>query len=205
MLKIVLLVLSVLSADYKQLVNQFNSPAYPKTIISRLNNNSISFTSIAAASDPSNKYRFVLHDANTIPTWLFLMRTNGKIKDELWHRGIHNGNNCNVVNNNKMLLHLKTIGFFKTDIIFRVNYFVSDIKNGTIATINLDKSYLSEEVSEFRAIFWVFPHPTIKGLVIIVCEGYIKTPATISMLENNIKWHIDSALFNLGERFGVVK
>lgn len=190
---------------YSGLITKLTQPSFPHTtIVLNSNENSAEFTSYSAVSDPSNKYYYVLHDITSMPTWLFLIRYNNKINDELWHRGEHFNTPCNVVQGNQLLLHLKTVGFIKTDIIFKIQYEVQNTKYGVAVIVNMDKSYASDKVKEFRMILWAFPHPTIKNLVIIVSQGYLKTDVDINMIDNHIKWHIDSVLQNFGDRLMAV-
>lgn len=193
------------SSFYGELVKTLTRPSFPHTTLTlNTNANSASFISYAAAKDPGNKYYYVMHDVPSMPTWLFLIRYANKLNDELWHRGRHFDTPCNVVQGNQLLLHLKTVGFIKTDIIFKIKYEVQNTKNGVVLYVNMDKSYASDKVKEFSMILWAFPHPTIKNLVIIVAQGYVKTDFDIDMLDNHIKWHIDSVLQNFGDRLEAV-
>lgn len=185
---------------YSELVNRVSYPSFPETSLSKVDAHSLIFTSFSAAYDPGDKYYFIMHDIATIPTWLFLMRHNHQIKDELWHRGIHYDTPCNVMRGDKLLFHLKTVGFIKANILFQVKYTVQNTKYGVLLSAEMDKSFPSEDVIEFQMFLWVFPHPTIKNLVIIVSQGYIKTTYDIDMLDNHIKWHVDNVLQNLGDR-----
>jgi len=186
---------------YNELVKTLTQPSFPRTTLSlNTNENSASFVSYAAVKDPGEKYYYVLHDVVSMPTWLFLIRYGNKINDELWHRGTHFNTPCNVVQNDKILLHLKTVGFIKTDVIFKIKYEIQNTKYGVVLYASMDKSYTSDKVKDFSMVLWAFPHPTIKNLVIIMSQGYVKTDFDIDMLDNHIKWHIDSVLLNFGDR-----
>lgn len=186
---------------YSELAKTLTHPSFPHTTLTlNTSTNSASFVSYAAVSDPGNKYYYVMHDVSSMPTWLFLIRYANKLNDELWHRGIHFNTPCNVVQGNQILLHLKTVGFIKTDVIFKVQYEIQNTKYGVVLYVNMDKSYASDKVKEFSMVLWAFPHPTVKNLVIIIAQGYVKTDFDIEMLDNHIKWHIDSVLQNFGDR-----
>ena len=189
---------------YGELVKRLSYPTFPTTILNNTDDHSVTFISFSAVKDSGEKYYYVMHDMTSVPTWLFLMRHDNKIKDELWHRGMHLGTQCNVFNGNKLLLHLKTIGFIKTDIIFKIRTEIENTKYGVVISSVMDKSYPSDKVLEFRMLLWAFPHPTIKNLVIVVSQGYIKTSYSIDMLDNHIKWHIDNVLQNFGDRLVAV-
>lgn len=186
---------------YHELIKKLTSPTFPQTtLITNSNENSARFVSYAAVLDPGNKYYYVMHDVPSMPTWLFLIRYANKMNDELWHRGTHFNTPCNIVRDNQLLLHLKTVGFIKTDVIFKINYEVQNTKYGVVLYANMDKSYVSSQVKDFNMVLWAFPHPTVKNLVIVISQGYIKTDVDITMLDNHIKWHIDSVLQNFGDR-----
>lgn len=189
---------------YGELVKKLTFPVYPNTILNKIDENSLTFVSYAAVNDPGEKYYYVMHDVASMPTWLFLMRYDNKIKDELWHRGVHFGTPCNVLRGNKLLLHIKTVGFIKTNIIFQIKYEVVNTKYGVIVSVEMDKNFPSADVAEFKMLLWAFPHPTIKNLVIVVSQGYIKTSYSIDMLDNHISWHIDNILQNFGDRLTAV-
>ncbi len=190
---------------YQDLVSKISSPVYPQTQLIKHDDKSMTFISYAAFSDPGNKHSFVLNEKDTIPTWLFIMRHDGKKKDELWHRGTHFNTPCNVFIGSQVLLHMKTVGFIKTNIIFKLFYHLQKVKYGSAVIFEMDKAYNSEEVNEFKMLIWAFPHPTVKGLVIVVTQGYIKSPYSVDLIDNQVKWHIDSALENFGERLMVTK
>jgi hypothetical protein len=192
------------SSLYKQLTSKLTQPTFPYTTLTTTSDKSATFISYAAVKDPGDKYYFVIHDTVSMPTWLFLIRYNHKINDELWHRGFHNGVPCNIVRGDKLLFHLKTAGFIKTDIIFQIKYEIQNTKNGVVLYAIMDKSFPSDDVQEFNMIIWAFPHPIIKNLVIIVSQGYVKTSYDINMLDSHIKWHIDSILQNFGDRLTAV-
>jgi len=189
---------------HDDLVKKLSYPSFPVTYLHNLDENSLTFFSYAAVKDPGEKYYYVMHDVASVPTWLFIMRHDNKLKDELWHRENHFGVPCNVLRGNKLLLHIKTVGFIKTDIIFRVRYEVENTKYGVIVYAEIDKSFPSSKVIEFKMLLWAFPHPAIKNLVIVVSQGYIKTSYSIDMLNNHIKWHIDNVLQNFGDRLMAV-
>ena len=185
---------------YSQLVARVTNPSFPQTFLQPIDDSSLNFISYSGAADPGAKYYYVLHDVNSAPTWLFLIRHDNKIKDELWHRGTHFNVPCNVMRNDKLLLHIKTVGFIKTDIVFQVKYEVQNTKYGVVLSAVMDHSFPSSKVLDFKLLLWVFPHPTLKNLVIIVSQGYIKTSYSIDMLDNQIKWHIDNIMQNVGDR-----
>lgn len=189
---------------HDQLVRKLSYPAFPTTILNKVDDSSLTFISYSAVTDPGDKYYYVMHDIMSIPTWLFLMRHDNKIKDELWHRGVHLDTPCNVLRGNRLLLHIKTVGFVKTDIIFQVKYDVENTRYGVVVAAEMDKNFPSSKVVEFKMLLWAFPHPTIKNLVIVVSQGYIKTSYSIDMLDNHIKWHIDNVLQNFGDRLVAV-
>lgn len=185
---------------YSEVLQRVNSPLYPQTIVTKADDRAVRFFSYSAFYDNKGKYDYVLRDVMSLPTWFFLMRYKGEIKDELWHRGMHDGVACNVFDNDGYLFHIKTIGFFNIDIIFRILYKIKDSSYGTVVQVDMDKSYKSLKVNEFNMLIWTFPHPIIKNLAVIVISGYIATPFSIDPLYNHIKWHIDSFLQNFGER-----
>jgi hypothetical protein len=189
---------------YDELTKRLSYQAFPTTILSKVDDHSVTFLSFAAVKDPGDKYYYVMHDTTALPTWLFLMRHDHRIKDELWHRGVHLGVPCNVMRDEKLLFHLKTVGFIKTNILFQVKYFVQNTKYGVVLSAEMDKDFPSEDVLQFRMFLWTFPHPTIKNLVIVVSQGYIRTDMSIDMLNNHIKWHVDNVLQNFGDRLTAV-
>ena len=188
---------------YSKLI-KLSYPTFPNTTLENIDEHSVTFFSYSVVNDPGNKYYYVMHDAKSAPTWLFLMRHDNKIKDELWHRGYHNGFPCNVLDGDSLLFHVKTVGFIKTDVLFRVKYKVEDTRYGVVVSAIMDKSFLSNKVIEFKMLIWAFPHPTIKNLVIVVSQGYTKISYPVSILNNNIKWHVDSVLQNFGDRLTAV-
>jgi hypothetical protein len=185
---------------YDNFIKTINTPIFPITTISEVDNSALTFFSYSAAFDPGKKYYYVLHDPQSMPSWLFLMKYKGQVKNELWHRDIHSGIPCNVIRNNKILLHLQTIGFIKVNIIFQVNYEIINTKYGVVLSVVMDKTYKSNDVEEFRMFLWVFPHPTIKNLVIIAVQGYTKSNYSVDIINSSIKWHVDNILQNVGER-----
>lgn len=190
---------------YNDLIKKVSSPTFPQTILIKHTAKSLSFASYAAFHDPKNKYASVISEKDAIPTWLFIMRYNGQKKDELSHRGSHFDTPCNVFVGNQILIHIKTAGFFSANIIFKVFYHFYKARYGVVSTFEMDKAYNNAQVDEFKMLIWAFPHPKIKDLVIVVTQGYIKSPYSVELIDNNIKWHVDSALENFGERLMVVK
>lgn len=190
---------------YNKLISFLIQPTFPQTSLSlNTTENSASFISYAAVADPGNKYYYVMHDTASMPTWLFLIRYANKTNDELWHRGLHFNTPCNVVQGNKILLHLKTVGFIKTELLFKIMYDVQNTKYGVVLRAEMDHSYYNDKIKDFNLFLWAFPHPTVKNLVIVVAQGYVKTDFDITMLDNHIKWHIDSVLQNFGDRLTAV-
>ena len=193
------------AANYNELVKRLSSPSFPSTTLNSVDDNSITYMSYAAVDDPGAKYSLVMHDSASVPSWLFIMRYKNEIKDELWHRGIHFDQPCNTWQGDNILLHINTVGLFKVDIIFKLKYKIIDTKNGIVIIANMDKTAKSENVQDFNMLIWAFPHPTVKNLVIIVTQGYIRTALPIAIFKNNIKWHIDNMLQNFGDRVITVK
>ncbi len=188
------------SSSYNELINTIVSPMYPTTTINVINNNTIEYESHAAYVDPANKYYYVTHDITSIPTWIFIMDYKGKLHNELWHRDTHNGVICNKFIDNKILFHVKPAGMFKIDLLFKVMYSVENAEYGTITNVIMDNGYLSSSIKDFKFFMWVFPHPKIKNLVIVVIRGHIKIEYPIRFFLKSIKWHIETALQNFGKR-----
>jgi hypothetical protein len=178
---------------YEQSV-KITAPLYPKTIITHIDNHSIDFITYSAYKDPSNKYYYVAHDTALIPTWLFVSGN----KDELWHRGKHNGVECNLFKNDRILLHIKTLGRFKLDLLFRIGYKVHNTKYGVVSRIKLDNSYPTS-IKELELIIFAFPQPKNKSVVVII-NGHIKLSYPIALFVGGIKHHIDMVLENFGKR-----
>lgn len=196
------------AANYDALVRKLHHQTSPTTTLKdNIGKNSVVFISYSAINDPHSVYSNVLHDTASVPTWLLLMRLaadNGKTRDELSHRGMHLGIPCNVLHDKKILFHIKTVGFIKTDIIFRVKYDIENTKYGIVVSAERDMTFPSDEVEEFQMILWAFPHPTEKNLIIVVSQGYVKSSFPIIFLNGQIKWHIDNMMQNLGERLMMV-
>lgn len=188
------------TANYAELVKRLPSPTPPITTLNSDDNNVLTYISYTAVRDPNNRYSSVMHDSESMPSWLFLMHYKDRLENELWHRGEHFGFPCNVWQGNNILLHVNTIGLIRADIIFRLKYKVFETKNGTVVIVEMDKDSQSQNVQDFKMFLWAFPHPTTKNLTIVVAQGYIKTILPVELFKNNIKWHIDNMLQNFGER-----
>lgn len=205
LLKTLAIILQFDIASWQHSIQDFlknKTQSFPSTSIHALDKYSLNFFSSVTSPDPGEKYYYVLHDLISMPTWLFVMRYKNQHMDELWHRDTHNGIPCNVIIGNKILLHIKTVGLISANIIFMVNVEVKNTNNGVVAIINLDKSYPSEDVYEFKMILWSYP--ASKNIVITVAQGYIKSPYPVTIIENKIKWQIDNMLLNFTERLVAV-
>lgn len=188
------------TSNYNTIINNITGATYPNTSFNIINKHTLEYTSYAAYYDVGNKYKFVMNDIHTMPTWMLVMNIGKSKKNELWHREIHNNMiPCNIFVKNNILLHVKTFGIFKIDILFRVVYNVFDVKNGVIMASTIDSTF-NGDIKEFDTMIWVFPHPTIKDLVVVITQGHINSQYPISLFSGYIKWHIDTILENLGNR-----
>lgn len=187
------------------LVSKITTPTYPVTSIQKVDSHRLNFTTYAAFYDPDNKYRYFMHDVVPIPTWLLIMRdSHGHKWDEMWHRGTHEGHNCNVYDNGNFLFHIKTVGFFAQDVFVKVFYSVIDLTQGSLAVMTIDKGYVpsgKNKVTDFQVVVWAFPHPKIPKLTVVYVKATIESPFPINMIKENLKWHLDSMVENFGERF----
>ncbi len=184
---------------YSYLISSIKEPISAITKISNVDTNTTELFSYAAFDDSNDKYYYVIHDIDKVPTWLFVMNYKNKIYDELWHHDLHDNIVCNTINDENILFHLKTIGIIKTDILMKAHYKIENTKYGVITKINIDNTYASS-IKDLELIIWIFPHPIIKHLAIIVVQGYIKTQYPIRFFTNSIQWHINTAMENFGKR-----
>lgn len=166
----------------------------------------ISFNGNAVFQDPGNKYKFVLYDKETIPTWLFVVRKEDKKVNIAWKHERHSNEICNVFNGNKILIHLLTIGIIKSDLLFSAYYKVDSDNNDKITSlVYIDKSYKSRDIDDLYFIITIIPYKYIDKAVYLEVKGYIKSKYMIGLIPGTIKWYMDNILQNLGERFMAVK
>ena len=188
------LVLTIIAQIYSLL------PTYPASHFNIRDDHNASFISSAVIADPNNRYKSLFASPASLPDWFLVMRYKDKRVNMLADHSKHQNETYNTINNNRILLHIKTLGTFSTEIVFPVYYSVEQKGSQITLTLTKDNSYTRTHIDKFRAEVIIYPSSQ-KGLDIGVVRGYISVGGySVDMCENQVKWVLDNILQNIAEK-----